>query len=52
MVCGLARFRSMALVNEVKRTGTSQNHQYIRLNGGMRKKGEGSLVAVQKGQTR
>jgi len=38
VVCGLVRFTSMALVNEVKRTGTVADLLVYWADGGMRKK--------------
>jgi len=40
VVCGLVRFTSMALVNEVKTTGTVANLLLYWADGGMRKVGE------------
>ena len=35
MVCGLVRFISMALVNEVKRTGTATESSVYQTSGGI-----------------
>ena len=51
MVCGHVRFKSVALVNEVERTGPVTELSIYETKGACGGSGEESMVAAQKGKT-
>jgi hypothetical protein len=52
VVYGRVRFKTMALVNEVKGTGTVTELSVYLTGGGMRKKGGGEFGSGTEGETR